>query len=752
MQKFLNRLALATVLTSASASAQVMVGAYVPGSGFERSEIVNYNTVVPKSLAFVNIFTSFSHDWDHLYWQTSNVVGEGAMPLISWMPIDLDRPDVNILSEIALGLHDDYLDQWARKLADWVATYPVEQQPKILLRFGHEFNGNWYAYGNSPFFFQSAWQYIHDKFEAAGVNEHVEWVWSANNVSVDDYDDITSYYPGSEYVDWTSIDGYNFGSNYSWSEWESFSTLYSDTYLTLVENYPEKPILIAEIGSAEQKDLPDHNWGQFGDNSDGIQSKEFWISSFLTDLENSFPAVRAISWFNINKELDWSLTGSGNTGMSSWINGVQSDYYTADFLSAPSDDFAKSVELAALDAKLNAAQEAYDLAQGRFEASEYRLAQLEGDLQREEANSQSILAKRTESFMQMTAAHEIFLSARNDYMKSRQSFFDSRNIFISKRSDMTENREMFFDRHNAYRQSIAKRHNARLEFSRARQRYVKEKNEFLEVLKYFQQSRDQYLGLDQSADSEAHESVQEEYKLALAAYREAGDAFRPERSRYLEQLQLFREASGLFKEAWLKRRDALTQYRRDIAEMKTARGKYLASITDKNTTASHLTSMRHQYYMKNNSHLEIDKIYDEKLALLAQLKEEYSEAQTLNQSFSEALLTAQQKLSGVRGERRLYSDDLPNVLMLSDDGNSNNKDKANKDKGDAKEQELVAKENKKLAKKVKIDKAAQKALAQSQKPDPLDPVKVKERKEKYKNMSKEEKAALKQQKLTVLDY
>ena len=114
MVRFLKGVGLAALIASSTASADVMLGAYVPGDGFWRSEIVKYNSVMPKPLAFVNLFTSFSHDWDYLYWQTTNIVEEGAMPMISWMPVDLNRPSENILSEIALGLHDDYIDTWAR--------------------------------------------------------------------------------------------------------------------------------------------------------------------------------------------------------------------------------------------------------------------------------------------------------------------------------------------------------------------------------------------------------------------------------------------------------------------------------------------------------------------------------------------------------------------------------------------------------------------------------------------------------------
>ena len=100
----------------------------------------------------------------------------------------------------------------------------------------------------------------------------------------------------------------------------------------------------------------------------------------------------------------------------------------------------------------------------------------------------------------------------------------------------------------------------------------------------------------------------------------------------------------------------------------------------------------------------------------------------------------------------MHDESAQPVLMLSDGSNGKKNEPASKDKESGNTKKPVAFEKKKLAKKVKIDKDAQKALALSKKPEPADPLKVKERKEKYKNMSADEKEALKLQKLTVVNY
>lgn len=327
-------LTLAALCTGTAANAEVMIGAYLPGDGWSRSKIANFNNVVTKPAAFVNVFSGFSHNWNLLYWQAGNIVAEGGMPMISWMPIDSSRRSTNLLPEILGGQWDSYIDTWAGRLKSWVETYPSADQPRVMLRFGHEFNGTWYSYGNDPVNFTDAWRYVHDRFESTGANAHIDWVWSANYVNVDDHDDMTMYYPGDNYVDWTSLDGYNWGTNYAWTSWKSFSDIFSNSYHVLTDNYPSKPIILGEVASAEQSDVPDPGWGQYGDDSDANESKADWIAQMMVDLQTTFPAIRGISLFNITKELSWALDDTHNTGLFAFNSALYSDYFTGDYLTA----------------------------------------------------------------------------------------------------------------------------------------------------------------------------------------------------------------------------------------------------------------------------------------------------------------------------------------------------------------------------------------------------------------------------------
>ena len=319
----------ATALMTGSSFADTSVGAFVKHDAWQLETIDAWNVDTARQAATINVFSSFDHNWwGHLRYQAGNIVSRGSTPMITWMPYTIDNPDVSILEEIIDGKHNDYIYSWVDGFQAWLDTYPADQQPRIALRFGHEFNGTWYPWGDQPNALKAAWRHVHNIFEMKNINHAVDWVWNANNVDVDSHNDITLYYPGDDVVDWVSIDGYNWGSNYSFTSWKSFDETFSDMYVRMVENYPNKPIMLAEVSTAEPHDLPDPLWGQDGDDSDALESKELWISDMMQRIKESYPAIKSIVWFNTNKELDWGLNLEGNTGLAAYNNAVVDDYFS----------------------------------------------------------------------------------------------------------------------------------------------------------------------------------------------------------------------------------------------------------------------------------------------------------------------------------------------------------------------------------------------------------------------------------------
>src|SRR4029078_175624 len=89
--------------------------------------------------------------------------------------------------------------------------------------------------------------------------------------------------PGEGSVDWTALDGYNWGTNPAAPlGWRSFDQLFADSYAQIAEYAaPSKPMMIPEVGSSEQG----------GD-------KAAWISDALARVPATYPQVRALVWFD----------------------------------------------------------------------------------------------------------------------------------------------------------------------------------------------------------------------------------------------------------------------------------------------------------------------------------------------------------------------------------------------------------------------------------------------------------------------
>lgn len=207
-----------------------------------------------------------------------------ALELWSWH----GKKQGSYLPDINRGAYDDFFRRWAQDAKT--------DGRRILLRFGFEFNGNWFTWSGNPEAYVKAWRRAHDIFRRVGA-ANVEWVWSPNVVSAPDTDEnnMHRYYPGDAYVDWVGVDGYNFGDNHDqWHRWQSFAEVYDEVLADLARRYPDKPIIISEFG------CPPGKPGQ----------RERWIRDAHERLQ-FHPRVRAAIWFNYDKrrerEPDWRI-------------------------------------------------------------------------------------------------------------------------------------------------------------------------------------------------------------------------------------------------------------------------------------------------------------------------------------------------------------------------------------------------------------------------------------------------------------
>jgi hypothetical protein len=124
-------------------------------------------------------------------------------------------------------------------------------------------NGDEAWSGNNAQLYVSAYRHIHDIFVAEGATNEI-WAWCPNVTDIYGGNRTTmDYYPGDGYVDWTG-DGYN-----------------------ALLAAKRTPVLIGEMASSQ---------------AGGDKAK--WIDEIIPTLRRSFPLIKGVVWFDINKEAD----------------------------------------------------------------------------------------------------------------------------------------------------------------------------------------------------------------------------------------------------------------------------------------------------------------------------------------------------------------------------------------------------------------------------------------------------------------
>ena len=220
----------------------------------------------------------------------------GYIPVLSWGSYD-ERRGANQprfqLADIIAGRYDRFIRAWARGAARWGHPF--------FLRFDWEMNTNSVPYsehsnGNRRGEFAKMWRHVHRIVRKQGAANAI-WVWCPNVQYRGSVKPLASLYPGDAYVDWTCLDGYNWGTDPARRDrWMSFDRIFRDTYALLTTWIaPSKPVMIGETGSTEHGG-----------------SKAGWISDALAvQIPFNYPAVRAVVWFNKRWDgVNWPIESS----------------------------------------------------------------------------------------------------------------------------------------------------------------------------------------------------------------------------------------------------------------------------------------------------------------------------------------------------------------------------------------------------------------------------------------------------------
>jgi hypothetical protein len=263
--------------TPAQPSSGLVWGAY---AGDSLTSLATFETLVGKPVDIQAMFDDWSSDFPSQYLAT--VGKQGKTLLVFW------EPSFGY-STINNGNEDSYITQFATEAKSY--GYPVILVPFDEMNLNEapwgaaSGNSSSAAKNNTPAGFIQAWQRMYNLFAAAGAT-NVKFAWDVNASSQPNTaaNSIASYYPGSAYVDYVGVDGFNFGD-----PTQSFGQIF-DSPVSQIEQYG-KPIYIFSMGSYE------------------YSGKAAWITDALGVHIKTYANIAGWIWFNQN---DGTMPSAGD--------------------------------------------------------------------------------------------------------------------------------------------------------------------------------------------------------------------------------------------------------------------------------------------------------------------------------------------------------------------------------------------------------------------------------------------------------
>ncbi|MBA3665565.1 MAG: T9SS type A sorting domain-containing protein [Bacteroidetes bacterium] len=248
-----------------------------------------------------------------------SLMSNGYSPIVTWEPMFLGYAPLDPvqpkLDNIVNGDYNNYIDAFADQVKLLSDT--------LIIRFMHEFEGDWYPWcisknNGDPSKFVNAYRAVVNRFRTRGATR-VKWMWCGNS----DYAPFTSYnwlvqaYPGDSYIDIVATDIYNnhYPSSLPW--WKSFRWQTAESYYYLTKYIPQKPLFICELGCRER--LPADNQSS--------ETKAAWYQRMDRELQSNFHKVRALIFFNAVATQNWLVNSSASSLQSLTDNIWNDDYY-----------------------------------------------------------------------------------------------------------------------------------------------------------------------------------------------------------------------------------------------------------------------------------------------------------------------------------------------------------------------------------------------------------------------------------------
>jgi mannan endo-1,4-beta-mannosidase len=165
---------------------------------------------------------------------------------------------------------------------------------------------------STPQDYVDAWKHMHTIFAEEGA-KNIIWVFCPN-IYTDTSVDYAKLYPGDSYVDWTGVDGYNWGTTQSWSSWVDFAGIFTKSYQKLTSIAPNKPVMLAEFNSTDQ----------------GGNKADWYTNALTKEIPNNFPQIKAIVIYNEDRtsqeNVNWKVDATQES-LAAFKTAIQTKTY-----------------------------------------------------------------------------------------------------------------------------------------------------------------------------------------------------------------------------------------------------------------------------------------------------------------------------------------------------------------------------------------------------------------------------------------
>jgi Glycosyl hydrolase family 26 len=262
-------------------------GMYVPtlpsGQGLP-SAVAGQDSRLGRPLDVVERYHDMSQSPDGIFPnRAEQQVGRRHLLLFDWAPVVWSTHTQYPWGAIASGALD-------RSVIVPEAERLRAYRRKVFLSFGAESDTS-VSNADTPAAYVAAWRHIHDVFARLQVH-NVVWVWTTTGY-LPHTSTIAAMYPGNAYVNWIGYDPYN-TFTCSDSPWQDFAQTVGPFYRWLSAKRFDKPIMLAEYGSAPDSAEP--------------KLEASWYSGIVPALQ-LYPHIKAlILWNAATTQCDFRLS------------------------------------------------------------------------------------------------------------------------------------------------------------------------------------------------------------------------------------------------------------------------------------------------------------------------------------------------------------------------------------------------------------------------------------------------------------